>query len=312
MSKKENPSLVNSQNDLSTLKKLKLFIKGARPATLYAAVAPVVCGTSFGVFLNKTSLKDIYFGRFLLALLVSFFIQIGTNYANDYFDGIRGTDDKRKGPLRLVGSNLVSPKSVKILAYFSFLTAAILGLILCFLVSYWLIILGALSILAGYAYTGGPKPYGYYGLGELFVFIFFGLIAAFGSAYVQDNHFSFDEILIGIPLGFLTASILIANNYRDITGDKAANKNTLATMLGPKKTRYFFAFVISAAYLVTGFIAYKINRSAILLSLLTAPIYLMGFIYLYKSETRYLIRALKLCSLGVLFYSVLFSAGLFL
>jgi 1,4-dihydroxy-2-naphthoate octaprenyltransferase len=208
---------------------------GARPKTLPAALAPVIaaCGLAVGN-------REFVFSRAVLALGVALALQVGTNYANDYSDGVKGTDSERVGPMRLVASGAAEAKSVKIAAYLSFLVAALLGLILALLTTPWLIALGAASILAGWFYTGGPKPYGYYGFGELFVFVFFGLVATMGTYYVQAGDVTFDSLLLACEMGLMSVAILVVNNLRDIEGDRLANKKTLAVRLGDGPTRRFY------------------------------------------------------------------------
>ncbi len=208
---------------------------GARPKTLPAALAPVIaaCGLAVGD-------HEFIFLRAVLALGVALALQVGTNYANDYSDGVKGTDTERVGPMRLVASGAAKAKSVKIAAYLSFLVAAVLGLVLALLTTPWLIAVGACSILAGWFYTGGPKPYGYYGLGELFVFVFFGLVATMGTYYVQAGGVTLDSFLLACEMGLMSVAILIVNNLRDIDGDRLANKKTLAVRLGDSATRRIY------------------------------------------------------------------------
>ena len=208
---------------------------GARPKTLPAALAPVIaaCGLAIGD-------REFVFARAVLALGVALALQVGTNYANDYSDGVKGTDSERVGPMRLVASGAAEAKSVKLAAYISFLLAAILGLMLALLTTPWLIALGAASILAGWFYTGGPKPYGYYGFGELFVFVFFGLVATMGTYYVQAGEVTLDSLLLACEMGLMSVAILVINNLRDIDGDKLANKKTLAVRLGDGPTRRLY------------------------------------------------------------------------
>lgn len=222
------------------------WIAGARPKTLPAAIAPVLVGTAFAGY-NASILHT------LLALIVALALQVGVNYANDYSDGIKGTDADRIGPMRLVGSGAATPGSVKKAAFISFAIAAIAGLILASRTSWLLIILGAICILAAWTYTGGPKPYGYQALGEVSVFIFFGVVATVGTYYVQTESISREVLLASFAMGALACAILVLNNLRDLENDKNADKKTLAVVMGDQGTRdlykwlMFFALAMSVA-----------------------------------------------------------------
>jgi 1,4-dihydroxy-2-naphthoate octaprenyltransferase len=219
------------------------WIAGARPRTLPAAIAPVVVATSLA---DKESNTIAAF----LALVVSLALQIGVNYANDYSDGIRGTDNDRIGPLRITASGLATPAQVKSAAFISFGVAAIAGLALAISSSWWLIAVGALSIAAAWGYTGGKNPYGYMGLGELFVFIFFGLVATIGTFYVQTDRITGESILAGVIVGFLACAILVINNIRDRAKDEVVGKRTLAVRLGDKRSRVFYTALVTLPYLL--------------------------------------------------------------
>jgi 1,4-dihydroxy-2-naphthoate octaprenyltransferase len=221
---------------------MNIWIAGARPRTLPAAIAPVLVATA----LAGSNSKAI---PALLALLVSLALQVGVNYANDYSDGIRGTDNERVGPLRITASGLASPQAVRNAAFISFGIAAIAGLILAAITSWWLIAVGALAITAAWGYTGGKNPYGYLGLGEIFVFIFFGLVATMGSYYVQVEDLTLNSFLIAVPMGSLSCSILVVNNIRDRALDAIAGKKTLAVRVGDKSARYGFLFLLVLAFL---------------------------------------------------------------
>ncbi len=235
---------------------------GARVRTLPAAVAPVLVGTSLA--------SEIKLINAVLALVVALALQIAVNFANDYSDGVRGTDTNRVGPTRLVASELATPASVKIASLLSFLVAAIAGTLLSFNTSLWLIAVGAVSILAAWGYTGGKRPYGYLGFGELSVFIFFGLVATVGSYYVQVEQISWNAVLLAIPMGCLSCSILVINNLRDLPQDALVNKRTLAVRLGDKKTRIFYALLLILAQ-ITAALAGAINYK-LLLTLIWMPL----------------------------------------
>ena len=215
----------------------EIWIAGARPKTLGAAIAPVIVGTAFAGY-------DAEPTNFILALLVALALQIGVNYANDYSDGVRGTDDDRVGPIRLVGSGLAKPEAVKRAAFLSFFVAAFAGLILSARTEWYLLIIGALAIIAAWTYTGGPKPYGYQALGEISVFIFFGLVATLGTYFVQVGSISWPVILAAISMGLLATAILNVNNLRDLDRDAKSGKRTLAVRLGAARTRTLYRITI--------------------------------------------------------------------
>lgn len=227
---------------------LRLWILGARPRTLPAAVAPVLAGTGAAALDGET-----VWWKALTALGVSLALQVGVNYANDYSDGIRGTDDDRVGPLRLVGSGLATPRAVKRAAIGSLVIAAILGLLLAATTSWWLLLVGALAMVAAWTYTGGPKPYGYLGLGELSVFVFFGLVAVVGTTYVQIERVTWPSVAAGVAVGALACAILVANNLRDIPTDVESGKRTLAVQLGERRTRALFVGLGLVAAVAVGF-----------------------------------------------------------
>ena len=239
---------------------LGIWVDGARPRTLPAAIAPVLVATALaGDSFNPLTA--------LLALIVSLSLQIGVNYANDYSDGIRGTDNDRIGPSRITAGGLAKPVQVKSAAFISFGVAAVAGLGLAITTSWWLIAVGAISIAAAWGYTGGKNPYGYMGLGELFVFIFFGLVATVGSFYVQTEEITGQSILAGVIVGSLACAILVINNIRDRAKDEVVGKLTLAVRLGDKRSRIIYTVLVIAPYLLTaGF-----GTPWTLLTLLTLP-----------------------------------------
>lgn len=237
------------------------WVIGARPRTLPAAVAPVVVATALAG-------SDASLFPALLALIVSLSLQIGVNYANDYSDGIRGTDKDRVGPTRITASGLATPASVKAAAFISFGVAAVAGLGLAVMTSWWLIAVGLISILAAWGYTGGKNPYGYLGLGELFVFIFFGVVATVGTFYVQTETITANSLLASIPMGTFACALLAINNIRDRALDAPAGKKTLAVRLGDRKARYFFAALIVLGYLAV----LAMGKPWALLTLMTLPV----------------------------------------
>ena len=225
------------------------WIQGARPRTLPAAISPVLVGTGAAIGLDAGSAP-----RALLAALVALALQIGVNYANDYSDGVRGTDADRVGPLRLTGSGLARPGAVKRAAFVAFGVAAVAGTVLVALSGHWwLLAVGAAAVVAAWTYTGGPRPYGYAGLGEVFVFVFFGLVATLGTTYTQAGRLSGAAWAGAVAIGALACAILVANNLRDVPTDAVAGKRTLAVRIGAPATRWLFVallvvpFVLAAA-----------------------------------------------------------------
>ena len=237
------------------------WILGARPRTLPAAIAPVLVASALAG-------SDFNWFRAALALKVSLWLQIGVNFANDYSDGIRGTDTNRIGPTRLVGSGLATARSVKFAAFISFGFAAVCGFWLAMLTSPLLIAVGALSITAAWSYTGGRRPYGYSGFGEISVFVFFGLVATVGSFYVQTQRITLMSFIVAIPVGALSCAILAINNLRDLNQDAISGKRTLAVRMGDAAARRAFVVLL----IVTHISAVATFRSTALLTLLIAPL----------------------------------------
>lgn len=216
---------------------------GARPRTLPAAVVPVAVGTAAA--LGGT---DVVLWRGVGALVVSVALQIGVNYANDYSDGVRGADDVRVGPVRLVASGLATASAVKRAALIAFGIAAVAGLVLAAVTTWWLVVVGAAALISGWTYTGGPRPYGYLGLGEVFVFVFFGLVATAGTTYVILGAWNGWSLVAGVPVGCWACALLVVNNLRDRPTDAAVGKKTLAVRLGDRATRAFYATLLAAAF----------------------------------------------------------------
>ena len=219
---------------------LNIWIQGARPKTLGAAIAPVLVGSSIAFYEKSFNLLISF-----LCLVVGISIQIGVNYANDYSDGIRGTDDQRVGPVRLVGQKLATAQSVKVAALIFFFIAGVSGLLVSFYSKqWWFLLIGLSAIISAWTYTGGPKPYGYAGFGELFVFIYFGLVAVLGTIYAQTLFFKPYFLVYAVALGFFASAILVANNLRDIEKDKLNKKLTLAVKIGEGKTRTLYTLLM--------------------------------------------------------------------
>ena len=241
------------------------WIEGARPRTLPAAVAPVLVGTG-----AAAAAGDARPARALLALVVSLALQVAVNYANDYSDGIRGTDTQRVGPLRLVGSGVSSPAAVKRAALAAFAVAAAAGLALAALTTWWLVAIGAAAMLAAWFYTGGARPYGYRALGELSVFVFFGLVATIGTAYVQVERVTATAVAGGVGCGALACALLVVNNLRDIPTDSVTGKRTLAVLLGDRRTRVLYVALVAVAFLVA--VALVVVTPWTLLTLAAVPL----------------------------------------
>jgi 1,4-dihydroxy-2-naphthoate octaprenyltransferase len=280
------------------------WVVGARPRTLPAAIVPVAVGTAAASAAGPTT-----WWRAGAALIASLAIQVGTNYANDYHDGIRGTDTVRVGPVRLVGQGLASPRSVRWAAVLAFGVAGVAGLALAAATSWWLLLVGAACFAAGWLYTGGPRPYGYAGFGELFVFVFFGVVATVGSEYVQLHRVTGLAVLGSLPVGLLATALLVVNNLRDIPGDSRSGKLTLAVRLGAARTRALYTFCALAPFALV--IPLAIARPWALLSL-GAAVAAVGPVRLVRAgvEGRDLIAVLQETGRLQLVFGALLTAGL--
>jgi 1,4-dihydroxy-2-naphthoate octaprenyltransferase len=281
------------------------WLEGARLRTLPAAIAPVIAGTGVAAYYD-----DVIWWRALLALIVSLAMQVGVNYANDYSDGIRGTDAVRVGPLRLVGSGVASPRSVKLAAFASFAVGGVAGLALAAVTSWWLVLVGAAAVAAAWTYTGGPKPYGYRALGDISVFLFFGLVAVLGTVYVQTGGLGWPAWAGAIALGALACAILMANNLRDIATDSTTDKRTLAVLLGDARTRRAYVGLLGVAFVLALALAITVTpwaALAVLSAVLAIP---AARTVLGGAQGRALIAVLKATGLTELAYAVLFAAGL--
>jgi 1,4-dihydroxy-2-naphthoate octaprenyltransferase len=283
------------------------WIEGARPRTLPNAVAPVVAGVGAAAALDAFS-----WWQSLLALLVALALIVGVNFANDYSDGIRGTDANRVGPLRLVGSGTAAPKTVLIAALASLGVAGVLGLLLVTLTGHWwLLAMGAACIIGAWFYTGGKKPYGYYGFGEIAVFTFFGLAGVLGTVYVQADRVSWAALGCAVAVGCFSTGVLTANNLRDIPTDIEAGKRTLAVRLGDAGTRRLYLALVTVPFAVSALLG--IRHPIVLLGLLAAPLLINSAKAVAGKKTgRELIPALRDTGLVMLVWALLTAVGLVL
>ncbi|MBB3042805.1 1,4-dihydroxy-2-naphthoate polyprenyltransferase [Nocardioides soli] len=282
------------------------WLAGARPRTLPAAVSPVLAGTGVAAYVDS-----VVWWKALLALVVALALQVAVNYANDYSDGIRGTDADRVGPMRLVGSGVASPAAVKRAAFLAFGVAAVAGLALAATTAWWLVAVGLVSVLAAWFYTGGSRPYGYLGLGEVMVFVFFGLVAVIGTTYVQTETWEWAALAAAVGVGALACAILVANNLRDIPTDTVTGKRTLAVVLGDRRTRRLYAALVAAAAAAVVGVAALTSWCALIG---------LGFLLLALPATRTvlggatgpgLIRVLQQTGQAELLWAVLVAAALF-
>jgi 1,4-dihydroxy-2-naphthoate polyprenyltransferase len=284
---------------------LAQWIEGARPRTLPAAVAPVMVGTA-----SAHALGDSDLALAVLALVVALGFQVGVNYANDYSDGIRGTDEDRVGPVRLVGQRLADPANVKAAAFACFFAASVAGLALVALAGTWLLLLaGAAALWAAWHYTGGTNPYGYRGLGEVMVFIFFGLFAVLGTTWTQAHRLDLATVAGAVAMGLLPCAILVTNNLRDIVGDREVGKRTLAVRLGFARTRTLYTGLVAGAFVMV--LVAAIAHPTALLGLLAAPLAVRP-VRIVRGETygRDLLPALARTGVLQLGYAAALTVGL--
>jgi 1,4-dihydroxy-2-naphthoate octaprenyltransferase len=279
------------------------WIAGARLRTLPLAIAPVALGTGAAVVAGGAG--EFHWVRALFALVVAVSLQIGVNYANDYSDGIRGTDDHRVGPARLTGGGAAKPRAVLTVALVFFGIAAVAGLALIVVSQHWwLLLVGAAAIVAAWFYTGGKRPYGYLGLGEIFVFVFFGLVATMGTTYVQVGTVNLESSLSAVAIGLMACAVLMVNNLRDIKPDKVAGKRTLAVRIGARASRVVFCVFLLVPFAIAAFFAlfYPLAWFTMFVLLMVLPACL---ITATATTAKELILALKLTSLAALLYGVL-------
>lgn len=286
---------------------LKLWVEGARLRTLPLAIAPVLLGSATAASLDSFELL-----LSALALFVALALQVGVNYANDYSDGIRGTDENRVGPLRLTGSGSKKPQAVKFAAFISFGLAGLAGLLIVVITAQWLLLaIGFAAILAAWFYTGGKNPYGYAGLGEIAVFVFFGLVATIGTNFIQTGFIDPLAVLVGGAYGFYASAVLMVNNIRDIKTDKESGKITIAVRLGDRGARRLFVFMLWMPVVVNLMLVlfYPATVIGFLNLLLVLPATLIA---LDGKGPKELITALKLTSFAGLGFGVLIGAGIVL
>jgi len=280
------------------------WLAGTRPRTLPAAVVPVLIGSGVAFGYGRFS-----WWRALLALAVALALQVGVNFANDYSDGVRGSDERRVGPVRLVAAGLASPRQVVSAAFSCFFVAGVAGLALAAVTAWWLVAVGLACVAAAWFYTGGPRPYGYHGLGEVFVFVFFGVVAVAGTAYVQMGRFSWLGLAASVPAGLLACALLIVNNLRDIQSDRLAGKRTLAVRLGDARSRMAYVLTVLAPFCCAALIA--IYRPLTLLVAVTLPLALVPVRSVRAGASGpALIRALGQTGRLQLTFGIAFAVGL--
>lgn len=280
------------------------WIEGARPRTLPTALAPVIAGTGVA-----GAAGGIVWWKALLALVVAVALVLGVNFANDYSDGIRGTDDDRVGPMRLVGSGAADAALVKKVAFSCFGVAMLAGLVLAATTAWWIVLVGLLCIAGAWFYTGGSRPYGYLGFGEIAVFVFFGLVAVLGTEFVQTGSVTLAGLWCAIGIGSLTTAVLVANNLRDIPTDEVAGKVTLAVRLGDRRTRRLYLALVLVPFLMC--LPLALQHPAALLGLVALPMALRAYIPVRSGDTGLaLIGTLRDTGLALLGWAILVTVGL--
>jgi 1,4-dihydroxy-2-naphthoate octaprenyltransferase len=281
------------------------WVAGARPRTLPAAISPVLAGTGVAAYAD-----DVVWWKALLALVVALALQVAVNYANDYSDGVRGTDAERVGPMRLVGSGRASPGAVKRAAFLAFGVAAVAGLVLAAATAWWLVAVGFVCMMAAWFYTGGSKPYGYLGLGEVMVFVFFGLVAVIGTAYVQSQQWEWSSLYAAVGIGVIACAILVANNLRDIPTDRTSGKNTVAVRLGDTRTRGLYVVLVAVAHLALVGVAVSTTSWALLALVFAVPALQAARVVRSGAVGPGLIPVLQLTGVAELLYGLGLLVGL--
>ncbi|MEO8744206.1 MAG: 1,4-dihydroxy-2-naphthoate polyprenyltransferase [Candidatus Dormibacter sp.] len=295
---------------VAALSPARVWWSAVRPATLAASVAPVLAGTAIAVYEGGPRV-----GAGVLALVAGVAMQVGVNFANDYSDFVRGADTPRRiGPVRAASSGVVNPTHVRSAAIASFGVAAVAGLVLSLTTDWRLLIVGAASLLAAWLYTGGPRPYGYLGLGEVFVFVFFGLVATLGTVYVETLHVTALGVLIACSMGCLATAILVLNNLRDITTDAAADKRTLATRIGRDRTLVLLALLVCVAFAIPiATFVFKLAPVSVMLVHFAIPIAALPVRTAFATASGpALVGGLKRMAIAQLAFALLFSLGLLL
>ncbi len=288
----------------------RVWWSAVRPATLAASVAPVLVGTAIAVHAGGAR-----WGAGLLALVVGIAMQVGVNFANDYSDYVRGADSPRRvGPLRAASSGVVQPEAVRRAAIAAFAVAALAGLVLSLATDVRLLVVGVACLLAGWLYTGGPRPYGYLGLGEVFVFVFFGLVATVGTVYVETLHVTPLAVLMACAMGGFATAILVLNNLRDLDTDRSAGKLTLATRIGRERTQVLLVALVAVAFFIPiAVIALGLGASSVSLALVAILVAVSPVRSALTTDAGpELVRALKRMAMAELAYALLFSLGLLL
>jgi len=287
--------------------KIQSWILASRPKTLPAAVVPVLVGSSLAY--NQGKFYPLYS---FVALICSLLIQIGTNFTNDLYDHLKGADtEKRKGPIRVLAAGLISVREMKIAITLVFSLTFLLGLYLVYVTDWNIFIIGVFSIIAGLAYTAGPYPLAYHGLGDLFVFLFFGIVGTMGTYYLHHQEFTVLSFLVSLPVGALITNILIVNNYRDIDEDKQAGKNTLAVKLGKEFSRYEFIFFLLTAFFVPFVLYFKFNfNETIFLPYLSLPVAIILVKMIFNFQGQQLNKTLEVSAKYSALYGLLFSVGM--
>ncbi len=298
---------MQSENTLQ-ISKIKSWILASRPKTLPAAAVPVLVGTALAANNNKFKLDAA-----LVALICSLLIQIATNFVNDLYDFLKGTDKKdRSGPLRVLASGLISVSEMKTGIILTFGLAFLLGLYLVYIGGAFILLIGVLSIFAGIAYTAGPYPLAYNGLGDIFVFLFFGVVGTVGTYYVQTLQITSTAFWASIPVGALITNILVVNNYRDTDEDRIAGKRTLAVIFGKSFARYQYIFLLAISYISILIIFFQLKNYWIFLPIVTIPVAVKLVKMLYKLEGKELNKTLELTAKFSALFGFLFSLGILL